>query len=78
MISKQNKTIKIAPGFITDKKKLFIVSKIVGNRLDKNFIVIMKDVSFRFRILLKKIFIFDPFWNKSSKTKASNLERTLI
>jgi predicted patatin/cPLA2 family phospholipase len=72
-----------APGFIEDKIKLLFVSKKFLKRTrtkafvpkfssndKKRFVSIQNFVS--------KTNIFDLFWNKSSKTKAFDLERTLV
>jgi hypothetical protein len=83
LLRNQNKTLQIAPGFSKDKTK----------RLDnlKNFWKWNKTKAFGQKILRTdrkrfvsiqnfdlKTFTFDLFWNESSKTEASDLERSLI
>ncbi len=71
------------PGFSKDKTKLFVVPKKFWKRTRtkafgpkfsstdrKHFVSIQNFVS--------KTNIFDLFWNKSCKTKAFDLERTLV
>jgi hypothetical protein len=71
------------PEFSKDKTKLLVVPKKIWKRTRtkafgpnfsstdrKCFVLIQKFVS--------KMNIFDLFWNKSSKTKAFDLERTLV
>jgi hypothetical protein len=79
----ETKTFQIVPGFFKDKTKLLIGSKKILKRTRtkafepkfssterKRFVSIQNFVS--------KTNIFDLFWNKSRKTKAFDLERTLI
>ena len=83
LLRNQNKTLQIAPGFSKDKTK----------RLDnlKNFWKWNKTKAFGQKILRTdrkrfvsiqnfdlQTFTFDLFWNESSKTEASDLERSLI
>ncbi len=83
MISNETKTFQIAPGFFKDKTKLLVVPKKIWKRTKtkafgpkfsstdrKRFVSIHNFVS--------KTNIFDLFWNKSNKTKAFVLERTLV
>jgi hypothetical protein len=65
------------PGFSKDKTKLFVVAKKFGsgpeqNLLDQIFLVLIEKVSIQ--NFVSKTNIFDLFWNKSSKTKASILK----
>jgi hypothetical protein len=82
-ISERKRTFQIAPGFFKDKTKLFFVPKkflkwtrtkafgpTFSSTNRKRFVSIQKFVS--------KTNIFDLFWNKSSKTNAFDLERTLV
>jgi hypothetical protein len=71
------------PGFSKDKTKLFVVPTKIWKRTKikafgpncsstdrKRFVSIQNFVS--------KTNIFELFWNKSNKTKAFDLERTLV
>jgi hypothetical protein len=77
------KMLQIAPGFFKYKKKLFSCLKKIWKRTRtkafgpqfsgtdrKRFVSIQNFVS--------KTNIFNLFWNKSTKTKAFDLERTLV
>jgi hypothetical protein len=71
------------PGFSKDKTKLFVVPKKILKRtrtkpFGPNFSNTDRKRCVSIQIFVSKTNIFDLFWNKSSKTKAFDLERTLI
>ncbi len=75
--------MQIVPGFFKYKKKHLVVSKKFGNGpeqklLDQIFLVLIENVLFSFQNFVSKTNIFDLFWNKSNKTKAFDLKRTLV
>jgi hypothetical protein len=83
MISKRNQNVANCARVFQIQKKHLIVSKKIWKRTRtkafgpkfsgtdrKRFVLIQNFVS--------KTNIFDLFWNKSSKTKAFDLERTLV
>jgi hypothetical protein len=83
MISKRKQNVTNWPGFSEDETKLFVLQKKIWKQTRtkacgpnfsgtdrKRFVSIQNFVS--------KTDIFDLFWNKSSKTKAFDLERTLV
>ncbi len=83
LLRNQNKTLQIAPGFSKDKTKRldnlkkiwkWNNSKAFGQKIlrtDRKCIVSIQNFDL-------KTFTFDLFWNESSKTEASDLERLLI
>ncbi len=83
LLRNQNKTLQIAPGFSKDKTerldnlKIFWKwnkTKAFGQKLlrtDRKRFVSIQNFDL-------KTFTFDLFWNESSKTEASDLERSLI
>ena len=82
---KQNetKTFQIAPGFFKDKTKLLIVSrnfwKLTRTKaFEPKFSSTDRKCFVPIQIFVSKTNLFDLFWNKSRKTKAFDLERTLI
>ncbi len=83
LLRNQNKTLQIAPGFSKDKTKCLDnikkfwkrnKTKAFGQKIlrtDRKRFVSIQNFDF-------KTFTFDLFWNESSKTEASDLERSLI
>jgi hypothetical protein len=79
----KTKTFQIAPGFFKDKTKRLIdlknfwkwnKTKAFGQkclRTDRKRFVLIQNFD-------SKTFTFNLFWNKSCKTLASDLERTLV
>jgi hypothetical protein len=81
----QNKTkwLQIAPGFSKDKTKLLVVPKKIWKRIGTkafgpNFSSTDRKRFASVQNFVSKTNIFDLFWNKSSKTKAFDLERILV
>jgi hypothetical protein len=77
------KTLQIAPGFSKDKTKLFVVPKKIWKRtrtkaFGPNFSSTDRKRFVLIQNFVLKTFTFDLFWNESSKTEASDLERSLI
>jgi hypothetical protein len=77
------KTLQIAPGFSKDKTKLFVVPKKIWKRtrtkaFGPNFSSTDRKHFVSIQNFVLKTFTFDLFWNESSKTEASDLERSLI
>ncbi len=77
------KTLEIAPGFSKDKTKLFVVPKKICKRtrtkaFGPNYSSTDRKRFGPIQNLVLKTFTFDLFWNESSKTEASDLERSLI
>jgi hypothetical protein len=70
----ESKTLQIGQGFLKTKQNFLMFQKAFGPNFSstdrKHFVSIQNFVS--------KTNIFDLFWNKSSKTKASDLVRTLV
>jgi hypothetical protein len=78
----ETKTFEIVPGLFKDKRKLLVIPKKFGNGPKQAFGPKVS-ISHRKRFVLvhnfvKKTNVFDLFWNKSCKTKAFDLERTLV
>ena len=83
LLRNQNKTLQIAPGFSKDKTKRldnlkffwkWNKTKAFGQKIlrtDRKRFVSIQNFDL-------KTFTFDLFWNESSKTEASDLERSLI
>jgi len=83
LLRNQNTTLQIAPGFSKDKTKRLDNLKIFWKwnktkafgqkmlRTDRKRFVSIQNFDL-------KTFTFDLFWNESSKTEASDLERSLI
>jgi hypothetical protein len=83
MISKQNQNVTIVPGFSEDKTKLFFVPKKIWKQtrtkaFGPNFSRTDRKRFVSIQIFVSITNIFDLFWNKSNKTKAFDLERTLV
>ena len=74
---------QIAPEFFKDKEKLLAVpKKILKRTRTKAFGLRLSSTNRKRFVLIQnfvlKMNIFDLFWNKSRKTKAFDLERTLV
>jgi hypothetical protein len=79
----ETKKLQIAPGFSKDKTKLFVVPKKIWIRtrtkaFGPNFSSTDRKSFVSIQNFVSKTNIFYLFWNKSNKTKAFDLERTLV
>jgi hypothetical protein len=76
--------LQIAPGLFKNKTKLLFVSKIFFWKRNKSkafgpkFFSNDRKLFVSIQNFVSKTNIFDFFWNESSKTKAFDLERTLV
>jgi hypothetical protein len=82
-IKTKPKRYKLHQGFPKTKQNFLLFQKKFRNGpeqklLDQIFLVLIENFLFRSRILFQKQIYSIFFWNKSSKTKALDLERTLI
>jgi hypothetical protein len=83
MISIRKQNVTNWPGFSEDKTKLFVVPKKIWKQtrtkaFGPNFSSTDRKRFVSIQNFVSKTNIFDLFWNKSSKTKAFDLERTLV
>jgi hypothetical protein len=84
MILKRNQNVtNCASGFSKDKTKLFVVQKKIWKRtrtkaFGPNFSSTDRKRFVSIQNFFSKTNIFNLFWNKSSKTKAFDFERTLV